>query len=131
VAVFYAPETAHAKELAKWEVRRGYQEYPKRMYLAERSPMGALIFSDVQDAESETQERNFVSRGFAAGQAAAVAALEEREQALAVGAAHRAYEDRGLTDKARREAEEADEATDQHLAEIPEKPRRGRPRKIQ
>lgn len=54
----------------------------------------------------------------------------ERDKSIATAAAERAYSDTKMSEAAQREAAEAEEQSDgQHLPEIPEKRKRGRPRK--
>jgi hypothetical protein len=55
------------------------------------------------------------------------------EHAKSAAAAHREYEDRGLSEAAKREIQMAQDETPEQLAEVPEKPkaRRGRPKKVQ
>lgn len=60
----------------------------------------------------------------------AVAFLNGLDDDVAKAAAHRAYEDRNMSDAAKREIREAEAAAEMnHVAEVPEKKRRGRPRK--
>lgn len=60
----------------------------------------------------------------------AVAYLNGLDDDVAKAAAHRAYEDRNMSDAAKREIRAAEDAAEMdHVAEVPEKPRRGRPRK--
>lgn len=55
--------------------------------------------------------------------------LEQRDRDYATLAAQRNYEDRNMSEPAKREIAKAVEAAEGHVAEIPEKKRRGRPRK--
>ncbi len=61
--------------------------------------------------------------------AEALAYREEQQKAIGQAAAERAYEDRNMGDLAKAEAEAAEKEHFGHLAEIPEKKRRGRPPK--
>jgi hypothetical protein len=65
---------------------------------------------------------NLRSRGWGVGQAEAIAELETRETALAVAAAERAHSDRGMSDKARAEADAFDETVADHVGAIPDTP---------
>lgn len=56
--------------------------------------------------------------------------LKGLEDDISRAAAERHFDDRRMSEKAKAEAAAVDEATDQHVAEVPEKKRRGRPRKI-
>lgn len=60
----------------------------------------------------------------------AVGFLNGLDDDVAKAAAHRAYEDRNMSEPAKREIAAAEEAADgAHVAEVVAKPRRGRPRK--
>lgn len=63
----------------------------------------------------------------------ALAFLDGLENDIAKAAAHRAYEDRNLSEKAKAEVAKIDAEHFEHLPEIPEQPikRRGRPRKAE
>lgn len=161
MGIVYTPESAHAKEMAKWELlptaecpvellravtdagehkglgfhgyQRPFQEFPKAMHLAGRSkPSGVPVIIDAQKADGPDEEARWMSRGYRSGHDKAIEALHERDQVDAVGAAHRHYEDRNMSAKAREEAAEIDRATSRHLGEIPKAPvkKRGRPVKV-
>ena len=79
---------------------------------------------------SEDEYRQAVDEGWRDDPKEAMAHAQKLEDMISEAAAHRHWQDRNMSEKAKKEAAEADEASDQHLAEIPEKPRkRGRPRK--
>ena len=128
-----------------------YQEYPKAMYapdflMAKREAHHARFLTGVTDQERQeaikeaerilaqqtclaadaADERMRAGQGWALTPEAAAAQQKQAEHELAVQAAHLAYEDRHLGDKARREREAADEAAEGHLVEVPVK--RGRPK---
>lgn len=143
----YSPESAHAQEMAMWEMRPTrevtqdmidsarragthhaafeFQEYPKAMYRAEQTANGIKITSDVS-AASLVQEQNFKSRGYRVTQQEALESVEQSNQALAVADAERNYTDRRMSDKARAEAAAAEMATSKHVGAIPETPIRKR-----
>lgn len=56
----------------------------------------------------------------------AVAFVKARDEAVSTAAAHRAYEDRNLSEKAKREIAEAEQEIDGHVAEVQRKPVRRR-----
>jgi hypothetical protein len=141
MSVFYAPETAMAKELRKWEYGnpgdgfRGYRElvtteYPKMLYLYAQTDEG-IVKTDSRVAESAQEEANLVSRGFFVDQVKAVAAVEASNLAIAQLAAERHYHERHMSESAQREVKRAEDETDSHIAAMPVTPikRRGRPRK--
>lgn len=130
-----------------------HQEYPKALYRPEflqaaQEVQDAKRLPGVTDAErqagvkeaerilnqfcclavDEADERLRVGMGWHASPDAAKAAEVRANDELAVQAAHLAYEDRNLGDKARRERDAADDASDGHLVEVPVK--RGRPAKV-
>jgi hypothetical protein len=140
VSVFYSPESAHAKEMAKWEQTRTaevpnpvawadggrfprtHQEYPKAMHLAGRNKSGVPEVQDTQIAETETMEANFRSRGFGSGPEEALKILHAKDQEAAVGAAERAYSDRKMSPAAQAEADAVDSHVARHLPELPAVP---------
>jgi hypothetical protein len=100
------------------------------MYLVKRAETGGGVeVVHSARAESEGEMRNFQSRGYGNGLAAAAEALEAGEQERAVLAANRVHGEQRMSEAARAEAAEADAATADHLPSIPETPikRRGRP----
>lgn len=129
-----------------------YQEYPKALYTADylqakREAHNAKYLSGVTDQErqeaikeaervlaaqtcavgDEAAERLRLGQGWAITPEAALAVRKAAEHELSVQAAHLAYEDRNLGEKARAEREAADNESEGHLVEVPAK--RGRPRK--
>lgn len=134
----YTQDSAYAKEMVKWEAQHSqlgapgrpyvYHEFPQRMYKASRPIGGGPVSFDGLTAGDEDERRNLLSRGYRVGQDKALAELESNESAIAEGAANRVYGERGMSDKAKREADAADLATAAHLPSIPEKPRTRKPR---
>ena len=61
--------------------------------------------------------------GWHVTQAEALEAFERRERSKADMAAHRAYEDRNMSESAKAEIKAAEDATPEHVAEVPEAPR--------
>lgn len=131
-----------------------YQEYPKAMYApdfltAKREVHNARYLSGVTDQERQeaikeaerllamhsclvqdgAEERLRLGQGWDLTPEAAAAQQQRAEDALAVQAAHLAYEDRHLGDKASAEREAADAASEGHLVEVKRKP--GRPKSHQ
>lgn len=102
MAMLLGPETAYAKEMAKWEpfpsqwggAGRPYtfQEFPKRLYKAERNAAGRIVIADAQTARDDHEERNLLSRGFCFGQEGALAAIEKEQQVHGELAAERNFE---------------------------------------
>lgn len=144
--IVHNPASAYAREMAKWEMRYspygppgrpietvGFQEWPARYYKMSRSKTnGDFLVEHDTDAENETQARLLENQGYRRGRVAAQAFVEECEQRIAVAAAERAHAERRMSEKARAEAQAADDATSQHVAEVPVTPikKRGRPAKV-
>lgn len=132
--VLYSPESAYAKEAVKWEGQYSqygppgrpftFAEFPKRLYRASRPATGGKVTFEGLDVADEDEQRNMQSRGFCIGQDVALDALQREEFSIAQASAERAFSDRRMSDKAQREADEADARTAAHLPEIPEQ-RRG------
>jgi len=105
-----------------------FVEYPKALYRAE-SAMGGPQICEFKVAQDEAEERLLTGRGFAASQEQALANVSAQETEMARLAANRAYNDRWMGQKAKAEAAAVDEASMDHLGEIPPTPirkRRGR-----
>lgn len=108
-----------------------FQEYPKWLYKASRAEGGPVV-SDSKLVHSEAEEANSRSRGFCVGQDEAIAAIHAEDLEHAKLAANRSWEERRMSHHARSEAAIVDEASIQHVPEIPQTPvKRGRPRKVQ
>ena len=148
MAVVHTLESPTGQELWKWDHTTAesisvggqtifgkrpthFTEYPAMMYKAEQSPLGSIRF-DGQIAHTETERSHFESIGYVwGGQDKALDKFHGRNQEIAILAANRAYSDRKMSPEAQAEAQEADDSTSRHLAEIPALPikRRGRPKK--
>lgn len=132
--VVHAPETAYAKEMRKWEGQHSaygapgrpyqFQEFPKRLYRAERTAKGRIEIVEGFTANTPDEERNLQSRGFHFGQDAAIAAWERVERSHAELAAERAYAvTHTLSARAGAEVAAAEAAHGaRHLPDIPETP---------
>lgn len=152
--IIYSPASGHSQEMACWETRprddgsvtQGminaaraagkhhgvfeFQEFPKAMYFATQTQAGIKI-TDQMRVESAVEEANMASRGWRARQEDAIARVEADYQATAQAAAERAFTDRRMSEKARAEAQAADESTSAHVGAVPVTPiKRGLPRKV-
>lgn len=139
------PASSYAREMAKWEMGYspygppgrpreaiGFQSHPLVMYRMQRSATnGDFQVVHYTTAANEAEERNYRSRGYYGSQTEAIEAIQADEQARAVAAAERAFHEQHMSEKARAEAQAADDATSGHLAEVPVTPirKRGRPAK--
>lgn len=136
MGVAYSKDSAYAQEARKWEATHTeygppgrpyeYREYPKRLYKARDAQGREFESVEVTDAH---EERNYLSRGFCAGQDKAIEALLGEQTSVAEAAANRAFHEQRMSDRARAEAQAADDATPHHLPEIPETPIRPKGRK--
>ena len=145
--ILHSPDSAHAKELAKWEQQptpsvpqpvgwadggrypRRFEEYPKMLYRAGRPTAAGVYVTDSRVVATETEERLARGQGFHDGQQAAIDAVHQADQALATAAAERAYTDRRMSPNAQAEAAEVDATTADHVGDIPTRRRGpGRPK---
>jgi hypothetical protein len=123
-----------------------YRPYPKMLYRAEhfngqvrcmaappdsydfkddrefkRAEEAALRFTDKcqRIVNSQEEQARAWEDGWRESPAEAVARLEARDRELSTAAAHRAYEDRNMSEAARREIAAELKDADEHLAEVP------------
>lgn len=133
------------QELERWEQPSYNPEahpFPMMLFKATKRPDGIVVVGGDSEAlnrqcyrtvRSAGEMEEALKEGWRESPQEARAYFEGLEKAIADAAAHRHYEDRNMSDKAKAEAEKADEATALHVAEIPEQPKRrrgGRPRKV-
>jgi hypothetical protein len=128
--------------------RNGFERFPMMLYHTQEHPIShrhevaiaedvisldkTRVILDAQAFNSSCQmtvnneeELERAKRdGWCESQAEAVAWREQWVARLATEAAHRNYDDRNMSDKAKAEAEKAELAIPGHVAEIPERPRR-------
>jgi hypothetical protein len=125
------PNTAYAKEIAKWNAHHTqygppgrphvHRDYPARMYKPSRPPQGGPAVFEGATANDEREREQLEAVGFVyGGQGAALEALEKREFELAELAANRPIADRGMSAKAHAESDAVENSTIQHLGSIPE-----------
>lgn len=101
----------------------GHQPYPCQMYKVKRADTGGgVVVVHSAPAGSDVEQRNYESRGYYNGLAAAAEALGRSEQDAAELAANRVFTEQRMSDAAKAEAAAADDATPDHLASIPETP---------
>lgn len=143
-------KTNYAKEMERWNTPRsqggmrpnGFEEFPVMLYKPRRPPSGgpyivinpldeSWSMANCQTAKNEEERQRLLRQGFRQSPQEAIEEANRAEDAVAKAAAHRAHEDRNMSELAQREiAQAVEESGMAHDAEIPEKPRRGRPRKI-
>ena len=146
MAIVISPSSELGKELARWQQPNynpndAKNRYPKMMYKAHVRPDGINSCGEMNDGifggapgaaeawskrcllivHSEQEERANLERGWRETQDEALALLEAKQENVSTAAAHRHWEDRNMSELARAEAKEADDATAEHVAEVPEK----------
>ncbi len=150
MAVVITPESELGKEMAKWNVRRPFSAFPQMLYMAQKRPDGVMSIGETSDAifggqpgaaeaftnrcqcvvESEQEMNLRLEQGWRKTPQEAYARMQAKDDARSTAAAHRAYEDRNMSDAAKAEVAQAEAESEEQLAEVPEKRRPGRPRKI-
>lgn len=150
MSIIITPESQMGIELAKWNVKREPTFFPQMLYQAQKRPDGVLSVGEVSDAvfggnpgsaemfttrcqrvvNSETERSLWIERGWRPTPQAALELIKAKDQREADAAAHRAYEDRNMSEAAQAEVAAVEAETAGHVAEVPEKRRPGRPRKI-
>ena len=153
MGVVITPESELGKELAKWEKKNynpdaPENQYPRMLYMAQERPDGIVSVGEVSDrlcsepgagiqdgaaanftkrcqriVKNENEERVALEQGWRRTQQEARDRIEDKKRIIADAAAHRAYEDRNMSDKAKAEVAAVEAATEQHVAEVPEAPR--------
>jgi len=142
--IIVTSESDYGKELAKWE-QPNYDpkahSFPMMVYKAQRRPDGVPTVSETNDelfggqpgaaelfstscqliVNDEREETRAIEMGWRRGPKEAMEFFEEREKALAASAAHRAHDDKNMSDKAKAEAAAVEASTVEHVAEVPRK----------
>lgn len=139
MGVVYAPETAYAQEMRKWEAHHTQYgppgrpwsdkngpgvEFPKRLYKATRAADGTRTLEGFT-VNNDDEQRNMQSRGYHEGQDKALEALDQEHTEHGKLAAELNYEARRMSPKAAEEIDQAQQAYGaRHLPTMPEKPKR-------
>jgi hypothetical protein len=137
--VLYSPESAIAKELAKWNGPYAHQPFPRMVYRAMRTDDGSVVVTHPEPAvasqcqltvKDQAELQRALESGWREHPDEAKALLESRRRKVADEAAHRAWDDRNMSDAAKAEAAQAEAAAGiDHVPEVKAK-RRGRARKV-
>lgn len=149
----YPDISPYGQEMRKWDTPKrnggynanGYEEFPQMLYKARRRDgQGPIVCVDPKDeafsgsnqttVQNEEELQRALSQGWRKSPQEAMEYADRFDAEMARAAAHRGFEDKRLSERARLEAHDADEAAGlDHLPAIPEKrlvkKRRGRPRK--
>ncbi len=136
--VVISAESEYGKELAKWNKPYRFEPFPQMLYKAKKRDDGVVVVGDGENeilarecyliVQSEGERQRAFEAGWREKPDEALALFEAKERHIADTAAHRAYEDRNMSEPAQAEAVAADAATIEHVPEVPEAPRRrGRP----
>ena len=129
----------------------GFEEYPKLLYKASRHPISRRYYVALAEDElsldrtrvlvdaqmfnrscqltvsGPEMEEKAIKDGWRKSQAEAIELVKDYELRDATLAAHRNYEDQGMSEKALAESEAYQRVTPGHVAEIPEQPRMRKP----
>ncbi len=152
MGIMHPRESAYVKEMAKWEMRdvmvgdtfiqavpreQGgrkddgiHREYPKGLYKASRPNDTNIEVTDYLTVADESEERLQKGQGWRPTHQEAIALVMARDQEMAVIAANRNFNDRGMSQNALAESRAVESQSSEHLGEIPRKAiKRGRPKK--
>ncbi len=137
MSVIYTSESEFGKEMRKWEPTPEQlaermvhpAPYPAMLYKGKRSEGGPITYETMIVASPDERDR-MASRGWCTHPDEAIEAYKQQDLAVAKAAAHRAYEDRGLSEAAQREVRAYEATTDEHVPEIPRTPIKRRHRAV-
>jgi hypothetical protein len=112
--------------------------FPTTLYKAIRLPNGRNVCVDIDHllettkVVADVRERDLaMGQGWTDHPLTAMAQLEAEQEALSTASAVRAHDDRRMSERAKAEAAQADQATGfTFVPEVPEKKKRGRPKKM-
>ena len=154
MAIVHNPDSEYAREHERWNTTKqhggfsanGFEEYPLMVFKAFERDNGKVMCGDplaaVGDSEGEAFSRSCqlivrndeerdkaVKAGWSLGPDKAVEKFEHDMRSIAEVTAQRHFAEQGIGDLAKAEAKQADDATHRQVPEVPEKRKRGRPRK--
>lgn len=145
MGVVISPDSELGKELAKWnkphDIRDPHNHFPRMLYMAQTRPDGVSSVCETNDdvfagkpgaaeafngrcqriVQSEQEERIAEEQGWRHSPAEAMERHESKEKSIADAAAHRAYEDRNMSDAAKVEIAAAEAETAGHVPEVKQK----------
>lgn len=150
--VQYGSETGYAKEMVKWQKPYRFEKYPMMVFKAQLQPISGkhevvmardiisldktvvLLSAEQFNAScqlivnDEAEFRKALDEGWRESPKAALDHYEALQDSIAQAAAFRAHEDRNMSEKAKAEAQKAEEGTSKHVPVIPEQPRKRKQR---
>ena len=154
MAIVHNPDSEYAREHERWNTTKqhggfnanGFEEYPLMVFKAFERDNGKVMCGDplaaVGDSEGEAFSRSCqlivrndeerdkaVKAGWSIGPDKAIEKYEHDMRSIAEVTAQRHFAEQGIGDLAKAEAKQADDATHRQVPEVPEKRKRGRPRK--
>jgi hypothetical protein len=142
-------DSEEGKEYLKWERKPNYNpnapenQFPRMLYQAHKRPDGIVSVNEVSDVpfggtmggadafnrtcqrivKGPQEEQAALEGGWHRTQQDALESFERKERLRGDAAAHGAHEDRNMSDLAKAEKKAAEDATPEHVAEVPEKRR--------
>lgn len=137
---YYAPQSARAKEMAKWEKPYRYEHFPLMVYRARRNEKtGKVAYNDPEDenfsrscwktVRDDHELEQARADGWREDPREALDVAKREEERISEAAANRYHAEQRLSEKARAEAERKDEELSDgvsHVPEIPEEPLRAK-----
>jgi len=130
-AIQINPASGYAVEMRKWEStftqfgppgrQYVYAEYPRQMFLAGHPPgrPGKTEIIDWREAQNDHERTALERAGYDASQERAITKQEERDREMSRAAAESNFADRLMSVKALAEKAEVEDATAQHVADVP------------
>jgi hypothetical protein len=123
-------DSAEGQERMKWEKPYRFEQFPQMLYMGRERPDGVIELDARTKIVSNANElQAALEGGWRERPDEAIELVKAKLRRQSDAAAHRAYEDRNMSDAAKAEIAAAEAATPEQLAEVPVKKRRGRPPK--
>jgi 3-methyladenine DNA glycosylase Mpg len=130
-AIQINPASAYAAEMRKWESTYTmygapgrpyvYAEYPREMFLAGHPDgrPGKIVILESRAVNSDHERTTLERDGWEASQKDAIQRQKDRDREMARLAAAANFEDRRMSEAAKVERAEVEDATAAHVAEVP------------
>lgn len=154
MAVIHNPESEYSRELERWNVPKrlggfnadGFIPFPMMLYKAFAYENGQVMCGHPLAAVGDVKGEAFARRcqlsvknkdelerarklGWTDSPDAAIIKYEREQRTIADETAERHYRDQRMSEQARAEASAADDATHEHVPDVPVRRKRGRPAK--